>query len=57
MTDKQNRMADQNISDAKARAVFAAFAGAHLLARSRADILLFDAMIQSYRDAGLLPIG
>ena len=42
-------------SEQRARAIFAAVAGAQLLARSRSDIALFDAMIDSYRTAGLLP--
>ncbi|GAA6119155.1 TetR/AcrR family transcriptional regulator [Acidovorax sp. FG27] len=43
--------------EARARAVFAAVAGAQLVARSRADITLFDAMIDSYRAAGLFGEG
>lgn len=43
-------------SEERARAIFAAVAGAQLLARSRSDISLFDALIESYRTAGLLPI-
>lgn len=42
-------------SEQRARAIFAAVAGAQLLARSRSDIALFDAMVESYRAAGLLP--
>jgi TetR/AcrR family transcriptional repressor of nem operon len=42
-------------SPARARAIYSAVAGAQLFARSRSDILLFDAMIDSYRSAGLLP--
>lgn len=42
-------------SEPRARAIFAAVAGAQLMARSRADLSLYDALIQSYRDAGLLP--
>ena len=42
-------------SDRRARAIFAAVAGAQLMARSRSDISLFDALIDSYRVAGLLP--
>lgn len=42
-------------SEQKARAVFAAVAGAQLIARSRSDIALYDALIDSYRVAGLLP--
>ena len=39
----------------RARAIFAAVAGAQLMARSRSDISVFDALIDSYRLAGLLP--
>ena len=42
-------------SEGRARAIFAAVAGAQLIARSRADIALYDALIDSYRVAGLLP--
>jgi TetR/AcrR family transcriptional repressor of nem operon len=39
----------------RARAIFAAIAGAQLMARSRSDITLYDELIESYRRAGLLP--
>jgi TetR/AcrR family transcriptional regulator, transcriptional repressor for nem operon len=39
----------------RAQAIFAAIAGAQLMARGRADIKLFDALIESYQGAGLLP--
>lgn len=39
----------------RARAIFAAVAGAQLMARSRADIALYDSLIDGYRAAGLLP--
>lgn len=42
-------------SEQRARAIFAAVAGAQLIARSRSDISLFDSLIDSYRAAGLLP--
>jgi TetR/AcrR family transcriptional regulator, transcriptional repressor for nem operon len=42
-------------SEQRARAIFAAVAGAQLLARSRSDISLYDTLIDSYRIAGLLP--
>src|ERR1700692_690808 len=42
-------------SERRARAIFAAVAGAQLMARSRSDISLFDSLIESYRGAGLLP--
>ena len=43
-------------SKARARAIFAAVGGAQLMARSRSDIALYDALINSYRAAGLLAI-
>jgi TetR/AcrR family transcriptional repressor of nem operon len=42
-------------SEARARAIFAAIAGAQLLARSRSSLSVFDALIQTYRSVGLLP--
>jgi TetR/AcrR family transcriptional repressor of nem operon len=42
-------------SERRARAIFSAVAGAQLMARSRSDISLYDALIESYRVAGLLP--
>jgi TetR/AcrR family transcriptional regulator, transcriptional repressor for nem operon len=41
--------------EAKARAIFAAVGGAQLMARSRSDLGLFDALIDSFRGAGLIP--
>jgi TetR/AcrR family transcriptional repressor of nem operon len=48
-------VADSNASEPRARAIFAAVAGAQLMARSRSDIALYDALIDSYRLVGLLP--
>ena len=42
-------------SEGRARAIYAAVAGAQLMARGRADILLFDTLIDNYRATGLLP--
>ncbi|KUZ41013.1 TetR/AcrR family transcriptional regulator [Burkholderia territorii] len=42
-------------SGRRARAIFAAIAGAQLIARSRSDISLYDTLIESYRVSGLLP--
>jgi TetR/AcrR family transcriptional repressor of nem operon len=42
-------------SEKRARAIFAAISGAQLLARSRADIALFDELVSSYRETGFLP--
>ncbi|WP_424812598.1 TetR/AcrR family transcriptional regulator [Roseococcus sp. YIM B11640] len=55
-----SRLADAGLvhggeGEMRARAIFAAIAGAQLMARSRADIGLYDALIGSYRAAGLLP--
>ena len=41
--------------EARARAIFAAIAGAQLMARSRADISVYDDAIETYRAAGLIP--
>ena len=42
-------------AEQRASAIFAAIAGAQLIARSRSDVSLYDALIDSYRVAGLLP--
>ena len=42
-------------SERRARAIFAAVSGAQLAARSRAEVTLYDEIIESYRAAGLLP--
>jgi TetR/AcrR family transcriptional repressor of nem operon len=42
-------------SDARARAIYAAVSGAQLVARGRADVTLFDEIVESYRSAGLIP--
>ena len=39
----------------QARAIFAAVAGAQLMARSRADLALFDTLIASFQESGLIP--
>jgi len=39
----------------RARAIYAAVAGAQLMARSRADLSLYDAVIASYQESGLIP--
>jgi len=39
----------------RARSIFAAVAGAQLMARGRSDLALFDALIDGYRASGLLP--
>ena len=42
-------------AEKRARAIYSGIVGAQLMARSRADIALYDSVIDSYRAAGLLP--
>lgn len=42
-------------AEARAQAIVASIAGAQLIARSRSDIGLFDSLVATYREAGLLP--
>ena len=42
-------------SETRARAIYAAVTEVQLFVRGRSDIALFDAMIDNYRRAGLLP--
>jgi TetR/AcrR family transcriptional repressor of nem operon len=46
---------ETDAAEARARAIFAAIAGAQLMARTRSDISLFDTLVGVYRKAGLLP--
>ncbi|MBV6754005.1 TetR/AcrR family transcriptional regulator [Pseudomonas chlororaphis] len=43
------------VCERRARAIYTAVAGAQLIARTRFDIGLFDELVQSYREAGLIP--
>lgn len=52
-------LADAGLGDAdhcerRARAIYTAVAGAQLIARTRLDISLFDELVLSYQEAGLL---
>lgn len=49
------RITPADKAEARARAIYAAVAGAQLMARGRADIALFDTLIETYQAAGLLP--
>lgn len=49
------KVASPKEAEKRARAIYSAIAGAQLMARSRADIGLYDSLIDSYRTAGLLP--
>jgi TetR/AcrR family transcriptional repressor of nem operon len=42
-------------AEQRARAVMAAIAGAQLMARGRADVGVYDALVEGYRQAGILP--
>jgi TetR/AcrR family transcriptional repressor of nem operon len=42
-------------AESRAGAIFAAVAGAQLMARGSADIALFDRLIETYQESGLLP--
>ena len=47
--------ADAVAVNQRARAIFAAVGGAQVIARSRADIAMYDDIIAGYRASGLLP--
>jgi TetR/AcrR family transcriptional regulator, transcriptional repressor for nem operon len=49
------KVASPKEAEKRARAIYAGIVGAQLMARSRADIALYDSVIDSYRAAGLLP--
>jgi len=49
------KVATPREAEKRARAIYAGIVGAQLMARSRADIALYDSLIESYRAAGLLP--
>ena len=52
MLDKKS---DPAALEQHALAIFAAISGAQLSARSRGDISIYDKIIESYRDVGLIP--
>jgi TetR/AcrR family transcriptional repressor of nem operon len=49
------KIAPPKEAEKRARAIYSAITGAQLMARSRADIALYDSLIDNYRTAGLLP--
>ena len=49
------KLVEPKDGETRARAIYAAVAGAQIVARSRSDINLFDALVGSYQEAGLLP--
>lgn len=46
---------DVQSRERRARAIYAAVAGAQLIARTRSDIGQFDDLIASYKESGLIP--
>jgi len=50
------KLVEPGEAEARARAIYAAVAGAQIVARSRSNISLFDSLIDGYRAAGLLPV-
>jgi TetR/AcrR family transcriptional repressor of nem operon len=49
------KLVEPKAGEMKARAIYAAVAGAQIIARSRSDINLFDSLVRSYQEAGFLP--
>ncbi|MGI3900729.1 MAG: TetR/AcrR family transcriptional regulator [Janthinobacterium lividum] len=49
------KLVEPKDGETKACAIYAALAGAQIIARSRSDISLFDSLVRSYQEAGLLP--
>ena len=43
-------------AEKRARAIYSGIVGAQLMARGRADITLYDSLVESYRTVGLLPV-
>jgi len=50
-----SKVATPKEAEKRARAIYSGIVGAQLMARSGADISLYDSVIESYRTAGLLP--
>lgn len=46
---------EESTYEPQARAIFAAIAGAQIIARSRADVSVYDSIIAAYQASGLLP--
>jgi TetR/AcrR family transcriptional regulator, transcriptional repressor for nem operon len=49
------KLASPAEGESTARAIYAAVAGAQIIARSRSDVQVFDKLIESYQRMGLLP--
>ena len=55
LTARLSELGSVNDCERRARAIYSAIAGAQLIARTRADISLYEELVQSYRDTGLIP--
>jgi len=51
-----DKWGDAESCERRAFAIYTAVAGAQLIARTREDINLFDDLISSYQEAGLIPV-
>jgi len=49
------KVASPKEAEKRARTIYSGIVGAQLMARSRADLNLYDSLIEGYRSAGLLP--
>ena len=49
------KLVEPKDGETRASAIYAAVAGAQIIARSRSDLNLFDTLVRSYQEAGLLP--
>jgi TetR/AcrR family transcriptional regulator, transcriptional repressor for nem operon len=49
------KIAGPKEAEKRARAIYSGIVGAQLMARGRADLALYDSLIEGYRSAGLLP--
>lgn len=49
------KLASPSEAELRARAIYAAVAGAQIIARSRSDVKVFDTLIECYQRTGLLP--
>jgi TetR/AcrR family transcriptional repressor of nem operon len=50
------KLAPPKDAEKRASAIYSGIVGAQLMARSRADITLYDNLIETYRTAGLIPV-
>jgi TetR/AcrR family transcriptional repressor of nem operon len=49
------KVTSPKMAEKRARAIYSGIVGAQLMARSRADISLYDSVVETYISAGLLP--